>query len=486
MILGHILMAVDNKKLADELFRKKAITLLSPMVPDISKFLSKIDNELPALHFYNRDITSLTAKELALICKATEKEMEEEVAAISAAKSLPKNPMRKFHPLDMHIKTIQKYIEDQVAELYPNLTYSKVEQMRNIVRKFNGIQDYQGELTREKLQDIYDVAAGILIDMGWRFGFLIAKWNPDRNEWDDKEWDASWPKMQADMTVMRKRYREEIIQLFADRINVIFKVFGKTSSILYELSGGAEDVLIEKTLDLGADINLVSDSRFGNTPLIWSIANAANNTAMLLLNRGEKLNLDVNRKDTVHSGNALALVIAKGHKERKEFGIPSSFVVAQKLVEMHANPNLTDIWGNTALHLACARREEAVIMLLLGAGADMTIRNADGKTPLEMLDLAYTTVEKLIIRQTTVKGDPQICHTLIKEEFDAVDVNKLKEKIAKQKINDNVSASQPTGPVTFSTPAASAASATTPLKPALGSESLAGNTDPNKKPSVKK
>ena len=46
--------------------------------------------------------------------------------------------------------------------------------------------------------------------------------------------------------------------------------------------------------------------------------------------------------------------------------------------------NATNEHGNTALHLAAGRGAQDVVDLLIGAGADKSIRNAFGKSPVDI------------------------------------------------------------------------------------------------------
>ncbi|HOI83438.1 MAG TPA: ankyrin repeat domain-containing protein, partial [Campylobacterales bacterium] len=52
------------------------------------------------------------------------------------------------------------------------------------------------------------------------------------------------------------------------------------------------------------------------------------------------------------------------------------------LLKQGANPNKTDIDGNTLLHLTALFTNTDMIELLLNSGADINKQNLDGRTPL--------------------------------------------------------------------------------------------------------
>eukprot|EP00741_Cyanophora_paradoxa_P021259 tig00021348_g20519.t1 len=58
--------------------------------------------------------------------------------------------------------------------------------------------------------------------------------------------------------------------------------------------------------------------------------------------------------------------------------------ILEYLLERGASPNAQDKWGTTPLHEACGNHHEAVALRLLAAGADLSLKNADGRTPLDV------------------------------------------------------------------------------------------------------
>lgn len=59
-------------------------------------------------------------------------------------------------------------------------------------------------------------------------------------------------------------------------------------------------------------------------------------------------------------------------------------VAAEELLKLNADPKLQDFEGNTALHHACSYNQETIARLLLLYNCPTTIKNAKGKTPLQL------------------------------------------------------------------------------------------------------
>lgn len=118
----------------------------------------------------------------------------------------------------------------------------------------------------------------------------------------------------------------------------------------------------------------------GNTPLLWAVANAAVETAFKLMEYGT---LDYNAQDWGYQKKtALQLAICKGRRNKKWDEL------VNKLIE-HTNLNLQNKDGNTALHLAYARRDVAFIDSLMAKGADATIKNNKGQLPKDLWELSH-------------------------------------------------------------------------------------------------
>lgn len=152
----------------------------------------------------------------------------------------------------------------------------------------------------------------------------------------------------------------------------------------------------------GADPALQDE--WGNTPLIWSVANASNGSAMRILEiAGKGPYLDVQCE--IHGNSALHLVVGKGYRITDKDGkkLPFSNVeLLKELVKNDAKVSLKNLDGNTPLHLAYARRDQEMIEILEKAGADLTLTNKEGKTPKDMEKMPYEDICTLLNKTVAV------------------------------------------------------------------------------------
>lgn len=154
--------------------------------------------------------------------------------------------------------------------------------------------------------------------------------------------------------------------------------------------------------------NLINEvDTFGNTPLIWAIANANVKMACHIISKckeNTEINLNIHDTDWCQS-TALHLAIAKGwdHKDKDEQFLDPMSLVIQALLENNANPNATDINGNTPLHIAMIAGDVNSVTLLIKNGAKLDIKNRFNLTPLQILsDYTYEKAEKFI----NIQGGP--------------------------------------------------------------------------------
>ncbi|MCP5504133.1 MAG: ankyrin repeat domain-containing protein [Chlamydiales bacterium] len=132
----------------------------------------------------------------------------------------------------------------------------------------------------------------------------------------------------------------------------------------------------------GGDFNF--QDRWGNTPLLWAIANGLFSMADQII-RSPPLGTNF---DIIGRGNtALHLALAKGYTNRTRDGAPLtvSSIDLMRLLIARCNVNAHEPGGNTPLHIACVRRDPVMIQELLRAGADRSITNSHGETPMDML-----------------------------------------------------------------------------------------------------
>jgi ankyrin repeat protein len=122
-------------------------------------------------------------------------------------------------------------------------------------------------------------------------------------------------------------------------------------------------------LENGADPN--REEEYMNTPLIIAVALSQGNADLVeaLLHHGA----DANRKSMF--GNApLLLAAEQGHRR-----------IVELLVEKgNALLGMQDNNGNSALHYSVIQRFDAITLYLVQKGADPTLPNKEGTTPLDL------------------------------------------------------------------------------------------------------
>src|ERR1700733_16012088 len=79
---------------------------------------------------------------------------------------------------------------------------------------------------------------------------------------------------------------------------------------------------------------------------------------------------------------SLGILSAAGTSEVADAVMRGDQLAVQKLVEQHADVNVPQAEGATALHWAVFRSDKAMVDILLHAGANPKAANRDGATPL--------------------------------------------------------------------------------------------------------
>ena len=110
-----------------------------------------------------------------------------------------------------------------------------------------------------------------------------------------------------------------------------------------------------------------------------------------------------------NGSSPLHFIVAKGYTDQTadQMKIRSSCydlvtdILKYKLSEHECEKliGMQDKNGNTALHLAYARRDVKMIRLLKRFGASENIKNKSGKTPLDMQKMSFQDVKSLLNSQ---------------------------------------------------------------------------------------
>lgn len=145
-------------------------------------------------------------------------------------------------------------------------------------------------------------------------------------------------------------------------------------------------------VERGVSLN-EQDRDFGNTPLLWAVANARNYFARELMNHPQNFNL-------LGCGNsALHLVVAKGYRDVSADGarlLVSNVELAQKLVDVGADVNLVGAHGFTPVQIAYLKRDVEMIKILYKGGADLEMTTKDGSSCRDLWDLDDATAESVL------------------------------------------------------------------------------------------
>jgi ankyrin repeat protein len=142
-------------------------------------------------------------------------------------------------------------------------------------------------------------------------------------------------------------------------------------------------------LEAGTDPNIHGE----HVPALHVAASNDNvEAAHILISHGAKIDM----RDTVNNDTALIYGIRDG-----------KFSVAELLLEAGADPNLTDRRGFAPVHIAVARNDAKLVQCLLDHGAAINVRtHSDGRTPL--IIAAAAGFEQMVEMLLSRGADPSI------------------------------------------------------------------------------
>ncbi|KAM6306309.1 ankyrin repeat domain-containing protein 22-like [Aegotheles albertisi] len=167
---------------------------------------------------------------------------------------------------------------------------------------------------------------------------------------------------------------------------------------------------VQLLLERNSNLLNIQDSFGGDTPLICACKQGNNRIVNYLLKRSADVNLR-NKKDRTCLHYAVRkrftfldyvliiilmpvmligyLLMVSKTKQNEN--------LIRMLLRAGVNVNATDISGNTALHYACEMKNQAVIPLLVEAHADISVKNQQGETPLDVARrLQFDSIESML------------------------------------------------------------------------------------------
>jgi hypothetical protein len=173
-----------------------------------------------------------------------------------------------------------------------------------------------------------------------------------------------------------------------DKENVRLKISEAKGNLLHSLAKFGKPLeFVNILVEQGSSINEQDD--WGNTPLLWAIANANNEIAYEILKYKQNINL---QDSMSYRNTALHLAIAKGYQNVSLDGQRlkiSNLKLIKQILELGADVNLQNGNGNTPLHLACLRRDIWMVKAILKKNPNIQMCNNEGKNCIEMLQKTY-------------------------------------------------------------------------------------------------
>jgi uncharacterized protein len=157
-------------------------------------------------------------------------------------------------------------------------------------------------------------------------------------------------------------------------------------TVLHAVAVDREHAIAELLLSAGADVNARTKDNI--TPLMASVCSPYSDATMslTLIRAGADVNI-------VDSDGETALSCATSR----------TLEVIEELLKRGANPNIQSkrFSGETPLHLAAMNGSTQTVELLLRYGANPAIRNNEGQTPLDITNVKFDEVRKLLSSHST-------------------------------------------------------------------------------------
>jgi uncharacterized protein len=145
--------------------------------------------------------------------------------------------------------------------------------------------------------------------------------------------------------------------------------------------GDTADVakIVEDTPEL---VSVRFPENLGLTPLMWACRNRHASIVEVFLNHGAGVNDRNSTENNGDGGNTALWFTAQG-------AFPGTVPIARLLFEHNAEVNARCEHGTTAFFMAVTWVQMELVQLLLDHGADPSIPNSHGTTPLEAIQKSY-------------------------------------------------------------------------------------------------
>jgi ankyrin repeat protein len=183
---------------------------------------------------------------------------------------------------------------------------------------------------------------------------------------------------------------------------------------LFEAAKNGDLDQVQRLVESGADVNAVGEHSI--TPFLWAYFSGHTEVVKYLLSRGGNVNYDGFSEGTLltlaaFTGDVASIsylldvgaeidhAMPRGGETALHHAADNDQTDAIRLLirrgadvnhqTKHDGPselNFGTFWGETPLHVAAVRGDEAMIQALLAGGADKTIKTAEGETPLDQAE----------------------------------------------------------------------------------------------------
>ncbi|CAG9772144.1 unnamed protein product [Ceutorhynchus assimilis] len=154
--------------------------------------------------------------------------------------------------------------------------------------------------------------------------------------------------------------------------------------LLHWASIGGNLKLVTYLIELGSPIDPLDDTE--TTPLILASSAGHEQVVSLLIDKGAKIDQQSTNGHSALHGADINITDKRGSTPLHRASSKGNLEIIKILLE-RANDlkiNHRDVYGNSALHLACEEDRQEEALLLAKNGADYSLLNKDKQTPLDL------------------------------------------------------------------------------------------------------
>ena len=212
-----------------------------------------------------------------------------------------------------------------------------------------------------------------------------------------KEMEALMRQARPTCTQAHMEQCRKILEANREHINDPLEGRLANGTLFHMLAGKGPSQFVSIFKDFGVDFAIRDEGLFKNTALHYAIANARNATALEIIRLAPAETLDI---QCTMGNTPLHLTIAKGYTnqsydkqiiEYPNFELTKSLIARGAKIDIpnYAKPGDPFSGGNTAFHIACARRDTTTMQLLMTKNPCRTLPNNNAQTVLDLIHFSY-------------------------------------------------------------------------------------------------